>query len=298
MLYQLSYLAAAGILSARKTNGLRDGATAPRRPFDYLGFQHTRTRWVKQFARAGSGENSTPISSPASVAVSSAALPRFTATESSPEESAYSTSSPAIHVGERLGAAHVVAVVGGDDLGEPARLEEAVELRGEHGELDVPEPVDVLHGSREQGAVELVIDADAAHEVGRIERRADIGERHPGRQAAGHRREDVAGVERARHRVEHHVRVRDLVRLHDPAARLGRRDQEAVVGADEQAAVAGLERDRPATRPDPRVDDRQVDADRQVRDRPGEDAGAMPDRLRADPVRDVDDLGAPGTPAG
>ena len=90
--------------------------------------------------------------------------------------------------------------------------------------------------------------------------------------------------------MQHHVGIRDLVRLDDAAARLGRRDQKAVVGADEQAAVRRPERDGVAARPDARVDDRKMHPDGQVRDRAGEHAGAVPDRLRPDPVGDVDDL--------
>ena len=47
-------------------------------------------------------------------------------------------------------------------------------------------------------------------------------------------------------------------------------------------------RDRPPLRADAGIDDGQVHADRQVLDRPGEHARALPDRLRLDAVGDVD----------
>ena len=51
--------------------------------------------------------------------------------------------------------------------------------------------------------------------------------------------------------------------------RSGRRDQQAVVGADEDA-VAGADRDRSSLRADAGVDDGEVDAGRRERQRPRE----------------------------
>ena len=66
-------------------------------------------------------------------------------------------------------------------------------------------------------------------------------------------------VERPRHRLERVVRIRDLVRALDPRA-LGGRDEEPVVGTDEQPA-APVAHDTGATRAaDTRIDDREVDA--------------------------------------
>ena len=61
-------------------------------------------------------------------------------------------------------------------------------------------------------------------------------------------------------------RVADLDHLVD---RSGRRDQQAVVGADEDP-VAGADRDRPALRSDAGVDDGEMDAGRRERQRPRE----------------------------
>ena len=86
VLYQLSYLAAAGILSARKRTA--SGTVLP-----LLGGRSTTPDSTtpgppgQEIRPCRLGENSTPISSPASVAVSSAALPWFTATDTSPDES-------------------------------------------------------------------------------------------------------------------------------------------------------------------------------------------------------------------
>src|SRR6185503_2770217 len=80
------------------------------------------------------------------------------------------------------------------------------------------------------------------------------------------------------------------VRLLDPANRVRRRQEQPVVGADEEAAVTGSQRKRPPMAADARVDDREVDADGHVRKRVAQHERALQDLLRRDAVRDVDDL--------
>ena len=107
----------------------------------------------------------------------------------------------------------------------------------------------------------------------------------------GRRREDVAAVERRRHGLECVLTVRDLVGSLDPAELLRGRYEQPVVRADVQAPVHVAERDLPPTAADAGVDDRKVDALRQVGERVREHERALEDPLRLDAVRDVDDLG-------
>jgi hypothetical protein len=80
------------------------------------------------------------------------------------------------------------------------------------------------------------------------------------------------------------------VRLVDAAKGVRRREEQAVVRPDEQAAVACPQGERPAMASDPRVDDREMDADRHVRKRVAENKRALQHLLWRDPVGDVDDL--------
>ena len=76
----------------------------------------------------------------------------------------------------------------------------------------------------------------------------------------------------------------------DAAELLGRDEQEAVVGPDVESPVSPCKRHGPSRGPDPGVDDREVDSDRHVRKRVGEDERALEDALRGDAMGDVDDL--------
>src|SRR5258708_4535300 len=71
---------------------------------------------------------------------------------------------------------------------------------------------------------------------------------------------------------------------------VGSRDQQAVVGADEEPARPVAQRKRPARRADARVDDGEVHAFGHVVQRVPQHERALQDRLRGDPVREVDDL--------
>ena len=76
----------------------------------------------------------------------------------------------------------------------------------------------------------------------------------------------------------------------DAAEPLGRRQQQPVVGADVQPALAVAQRERPARAADARVDDREVHAGRHVRERVREHERALEHAAGPDAVRDVDDL--------
>ena len=85
-------------------------------------------------------------------------------------------------------------------------------------------------------------------------------------------------MERPRDRLERVLGVRELPHLGD-ARSLGGGQQEAVVGADEQPAVAVGDREGAARAADTGVDDGEVDADRHVRQRAREHERALEDRV-------------------
>ena len=121
------------------------------------------------------------------------------------------------------------------------------------------------------------------------ERCAGLRQRLPARQAGGHRREDVAAVERRRHRLEAPRRRGDLDRLRDAAEALGRGHEEAVVGAHEQPVLLlGAQRDRPALRAHLGIDHRQVHARGRVRQGALEHPRSRLHVLPRDAVAEVD----------
>ncbi len=76
----------------------------------------------------------------------------------------------------------------------------------------------------------------------------------------------------------------------DAAETVGRGQQQAVVGADVQAALAVLEHERPAGAADTGIDHGEVHAGGHVRERVREHERALQDASRPDAVGDVDDL--------
>jgi hypothetical protein len=101
-------------------------------------------------------------------------------------------------------------------------------------------------------------------------------------------REDVTSVEGGRHGLERVAPVGDLERHRDAAEPLGRGNEEAVVGTDEQATVAAANHEGPSRRPDPRIDHGEVDSLGHVGKGVRQNEGSLQDTLRLDPVRDVD----------
>ena len=75
-----------------------------------------------------------------------------------------------------------------------------------------------------------------ANERLRVDGRPQLRERYPGRQMRCCRREEVAPVKGTRHDLERVGRIRELPCL-DYAGPFRRGDEQAVVGADEQAPV-------------------------------------------------------------
>ena len=124
----------------------------------------------------------------------------------------------------------------------------------------------------------------------RIDRGAELIDRDAAGEVSGGRREEIAAVEGAGDAVECEIRVGQLVRGGDSAGSFRGRDQQAVVGADEQAAVARGERERPTVAADARVDHGEVDSLGHVRERVAKDERTLENVLRRDAVRDVDDL--------
>ena len=170
-------------------------------------------------------------------------------------------------------------------------MPELLELLAGQVELHVPEPVDVQAAGADPAG-------RSTSGCGTSSRTSELGstggpsfvESEPEREVRRRRREDVSAVEGRRDGLERVLAVGQLVGGVDPAELLGRRDQQAVVGADVEAAVAAAERDAHAgRRPRP---DRRPRGGRlgEVRERVREHERALQHALRRDPVRDVDDL--------
>jgi hypothetical protein len=98
-------------------------------------------------------------------------------------------------------------------------------------------------------------------------------------------------VERRRDARQHQVAVLEDMSGLDPAEGPGGRDQQAVVRTDEVIAAGGPDRDGPPLRADAGVDDRDMaGARREIRHGAPQQKRAVPDRVLADVVADVDDL--------
>ena len=133
-----------------------------------------------------------------------------------------------------------------------------------------------------------------AHELVRIDGRAKLLERDAGGEVGRGRREEVAPVEGAGHRLQRVVGVGELVRLGDPAEALRGRQEEAVVGADVQPPVAVAQRQGAPAASHARIDDGQVDARGHVPERIRQHERSLQHVPRADPVGDVDDASLGG----
>ena len=101
--------------------------------------------------------------------------------------------------------------------------------------------------------------------------------------------ENVACVERRRHRLEHDLRRGDFHRSLDPSERLAGRDEQPVVGAHEQPAALCLDR-HVTVSPDARVDNgHEHRIARDVRQRVNEQHGSGYDVEWRHAVREVHD---------
>ncbi|MEZ5120167.1 MAG: hypothetical protein R2736_01080 [Solirubrobacterales bacterium] len=198
-----------------------------------------------------------------------------------------------VHVGERRGeAAAVAAPVGHDrDLRtqpQPDRGEVVVGGVEDH----VAEAVGEQHVDGEPVRPRL---RGGQHERLELLDRAGLagaGQRLPARQRRRHRREDVAPVERGRHRLQPPRRARDVDRFDDPAEALRGQHQQPVVGPDERALLlrAG-ERDGAPRPADPRIDHRQMHAGRHVRQCVAQHQRPVAHVVARHPMGDVDDRG-------
>ena len=156
-------------------------------------------------------------------------------------------------------------------------------------ELEVAEAVDGDDRCTQLPRADLGLGQLDPHERLKVDLLAERAEVDAGGDVSRDRSEHVARVERVRHVVEVVALVRQRPRL-DDLARRRRERQQPVVGADEDAIAGHPERDRAPVPADAGIDHRQVDADRQVRQRVGEDDRPLRHGLRRDAVRDVDHL--------
>ena len=170
------------------------------------------------------------------------------------------------------------------------RPERRREVRCQRGQLHVPERVDVDHARLEDALADARRGQRGSDERRRVELRPERPELHPERQVGRRRREDVAPVEAGRDDRQTVPRIAQLDGVRGPAQALERPGEQAVVGAGEDVAPAGSDRDRPPRGAHARIDDRDVDAGRQVRQCAPQQQRAVTDRVLPDLVADVDDL--------
>src|SRR4051794_21441830 len=238
VLYQLSYLAAGVSLpraprrTAPQTSGLRDGDTAPRRP---LCVTHPTTHGRPR--QGGSPDSSAErrieldehrvqrggvhqLAGVAAVDGDRQALLRVLVEHQI----------AASDVGERAGAGREVAVVAQPHLDPAAALEPIAEVGQRRRQLDVPEPVELLDRGRQQRPLHARRQLSRAHQRIGVDRVPQPLGLEPGRQVATDGGEDVAAVERARHRIQHVLGAADLDRQLNAAACLCGRNQQSVVG--------------------------------------------------------------------
>ena len=129
------------------------------------------------------------------------------------------------------------------------------------------------------------------HELVRVDRRAELLERHAGGEVRSGRREQVTAVERAGHRLQRVLRIRELVCLGHSAEALGGGQEQPVVGADVQPALPVAQGESTPAAAHARIDDREVDSGGHVGQRVREHERALEHVSRPDAVRDVDHAG-------
>ena len=194
-------------------------------------------------------------------------------------------------VGERARGDRVVAVGGELELDlRPRHCAELLDVAPRQVQLHVPESVDVEAARADAPRADVRLRHLEPDERVGLHRGAELTDVEPPREVCRRRREDIAAVEGRGHRLERVLPVRDLVRRLDAAELLGRRHEQAVVRPHIQPPVRPADGDLSAIAADSWVDDREVHALGQVRQRVREHERALEDALRLDPVRDVDDL--------
>ena len=174
------------------------------------------------------------------------------------------------------------------DANRNAPAEKAVDSLRRDVADQVAEAVDVDHLP-----FDAVVQAPGLRQIEPLETvdlGTEVGDRHAARAVAGHRGEDVAGVEGLALRMQEVLRA---IEVNDGAHRraLGCEAEQAVVGADEHEAI-GLDQDRPACGTHARIDHREVDRSRrEVRHRAGQHERSAGHVLGRYVVAQIDDSG-------
>src|SRR6266511_6263508 len=157
-------------------------------------------------------------------------------------------------------------------------------------QLHVSKAVDVETTRADSPVVEFGLWQLEPLQRSRLDRGAELLDWHPTGKIGRCGREHVATMEGRRDRLERVLAVRDLVCGLDLAELLGRRNKEAVVGADVEPAVGAAQGERAPLAADSGVDNGEVNSFREVGKRVREHERTLQDALWLDPVRDVDDL--------
>src|SRR6185503_13697414 len=125
------------------------------------------------------------------------------------------------------------------ELRPGARLDaELLEMLPSQVQLHVPEPVDVEAAGANPSFGDVGLRHVELYQRARLDRWAELLDRHPLSKMRGCRRENIAAVERRRDGLERVIAIRHLVGGVDPSELLRSRDQEPVVGPDEETPVS------------------------------------------------------------
>ena len=126
------------------------------------------------------------------------------------------------------------------------------------------------------------------YELVRVDGRAELPQRDSAGEVRGGRREQVAAVERAGHRLQRVLRVDELVRLGHSAEAVGGRQEKPVVGAHVEPSLPVAEGECAPAAPHAGIDDGEVHPRGHVRQRVRQRDRALEHVSRANSVRDVD----------
>jgi len=121
------------------------------------------------------------------------------------------------------------------DLELVRRIEGSLrQIRSPYVELSIAKPLQIDDLAPDLSSLDQGLGKIEWRKRRGIDGRPKLFELHSSGQVGGGGTQDVACVERGRHRLEHHLRRRDLNRSLDSSERLAGQNKQPVVGADEE----------------------------------------------------------------
>ena len=157
-----------------------------------------------------------------------------------------------------------------------------------HVELYVPEAIDVKrmrdqHTILESGSWQLERDQPRG-----IKRFTRLGKRRASGKLGRHWSENVPAVKSCRYRLEPEARAGDVESLHHAPSALGCPPEQSVIGTDQDPLVRQQQRYSPPLGSDTRIDNGQMNSNREVRKGGAEEQRACADVVAPDAMSEVD----------